>query len=126
MKKILIIDDEEAAVYGYKRYLTKRGFGVDSATNLEEGRRMLSRNEYDALLLDIRLPDGNALHALPSIREKYNSLLIAVVSGVQDPRSSDIALSAGADRYLVKPVRVGELCESVIEMLGNGLATREC
>jgi FixJ family two-component response regulator len=50
---------------------------------------------------------------------------IAVVSGMQDPHSAEQALTAGADRFFIKPMRISELCDDIIDMMENGATALE-
>jgi DNA-binding NarL/FixJ family response regulator len=55
-KRIFIIDDDEAAVFGYSRYLEKSGYVVSAAAYLKDGVGKLDRENFDAVVFDVRLP----------------------------------------------------------------------
>ncbi len=110
MPKILIIDDEEAAVFGYSRFFSKRGYSVQSAGTIEEGRSKMSCSCFDAVVLDLKLPDGNALEFIPEIRAVNENATIVVVSGMADRETQKAALNRGAHKFLVKPLQMETLC----------------
>ena len=56
--KLLLVEDEEAALFGYERYLTKNGYTVKGAGTLAEARGAIAADRFDAIVLDLKLPDG--------------------------------------------------------------------
>jgi DNA-binding response OmpR family regulator len=117
MHQILIVDDEEAAVFGYERYLAKRGYRVDSAGSLQEARDRLEADCYQAIILDLRLPDGNALDIIADIRQAHESMVIIVASGLNDEATVDQALRRGANRCVTKPLSMEHICTTLSEQL---------
>ncbi|MFP4164439.1 MAG: response regulator [Chitinispirillaceae bacterium] len=113
MPEILIIDDEEAAVFGFSRYFSKQGYSVQSAGTIEEGRRHIQSSSFDAVVLDIRLPDGNALEFIPEIKAFNQKTTVVVVSGLADNDTAQTAQEMGADDFLVKPLKMAALCEAL-------------
>jgi DNA-binding response OmpR family regulator len=118
-KRILIIDDDDAAVFGYTCYLSKSGYTVVSADCLTEGLRKIEAEEFDAVVFDICLPDGNSLEVIPKVRAKNTLLKILVISGLSDERTAQAAIDSGADGFLVKPLSIGELCTGITSTLEN-------
>lgn len=116
-RRILIIDDDEAAVFGYTCYLSKSGYTVVAVDCLAEGLRMIGTERFDAAVFDIRLPDGNSLEAIPGVRAKNALLKIFVISGLSDEKTKQAALASGADGFLVKPLSINELCAGIIHSL---------
>jgi two-component system, response regulator RegA len=116
-KRVLIIDDDDASIFGYTRFLAKAGFTVDSESYLLKGLQKLAKGPFDAAVFDVHLPDGNALEALSDVRARHPSIKIFVISGTSDPVVAQTALARGADRFLVKPVSIEELCDIIIVTL---------
>jgi len=116
-KKILIIDDDEAAVFGYTNYLSQEGYAITSAETLEDGLRSLSADRFDAVIFDVRLPDGNSLDAIPGVRAANPALRIFVISGLTDAATSQRAIGCGVDKFLVKPLSMSELCRTIAASL---------
>ena len=74
-------------------------------------------DEYRAVVLDMRLPDGDAINLIPEIRARSKDLKIVMVSGLSDEKVAAAALEKGADAYLLKPLAMKELCESLAQLL---------
>ena len=120
-RRILIIDDDDATVFGYERYLSAEGFSVESSDCLAEGLRKLGSKPFDAVVFDIRLPDGNALDIIPAVRAERVNTKIFVVSGLADAATERTALAAGADDFFVKPLAVNELCAGIAQSFEKGI-----
>ena len=118
-KKIFIIDDDDAAIFGYSRYLEKSGYVVSASAFLKEGLEKLSQENFDAVVFDVRLPDGNALDVIPQVRARNKAIKIFVISGLSDEKTCEAALAGGADEFLVKPIAIKDLCESISKTLEN-------
>jgi len=103
-KTILMVDDEPAVLFGYGRYFAKAGFETVDAGTLAEARRSISARRFDAVLLDLNLPDGNGLEWIRSLREEQPEIAIIVITGQGDVPTAVEAMRLGADNFLVKPV----------------------
>lgn len=105
---ILIIDDEPQIRKLLSITLQSNDFTVVEATSGKEGIRMVSTHPPDAVLLDLGLPDESGHDVLKHLREWFSNpiLIISVQSTEEDIVS---ALDNGANDYLVKPFRTGEL-----------------
>jgi DNA-binding NtrC family response regulator len=102
--KILLIDDEAATRFGFVRYLSSRGFEVLEAANLKEADKKLSSQKFDAVILDIKLPDGNGLDLIERIRKDSLEIPIIIITGVGDIPVAVDAMRRGADNFLTKPI----------------------
>jgi len=117
LQKILLLDDEETVILGYKRYLSGFGYTVQSASNLKDGRKELENENYDAVILDLNLPDGNSLDLIPEIRSKFENIVILVVTGESNIQTAVKAMRLGANNFLPKPISIDELCTVLIKTL---------
>ena len=106
---VLLIDDEPSVIFGYKKFLEKAGYATSEAGTLAEGRAKVEARRYDAVLLDMKLPDGNGVDFVPDIRALYPDIAIVIITGVGDVPAAVDALKKGADNFLTKPVDMGEL-----------------
>jgi len=106
---ILVLDDEEDVRVAIADYLSLKGFAVDGAATLAHARGALSASRYDAVVVDLRLPDGDGQDLIPEAREAYPDIGIIVVSGDDDVSSVVEAMRRGADNFLTKPVRMADL-----------------
>jgi DNA-binding NtrC family response regulator len=107
--KILLVDDEEAIRFGFSRYLSKKGYAVETASALSEAKEKLSTERYDAVLLDLTLPDGNGVDWIPELRESRGDLAIVVITGTGEVAVAVEAMRCGADNLLTKPVDMADL-----------------
>lgn len=113
---ILIIDDEPDICQLLQLSLSKHGYKVKYVHGLKEGMQFLSRQQPDVLFLDIHLPDGSGLDALPGIKTQYPNLPVITISAYDNGMEKQRALTAGAARFLPKPFNVGELQEILYEV----------
>ena len=120
VKRLLIVDDDEGTVFGYTLFFRRAGFSVESADDLAAGMEKLADDGFDAVIFDVRLPDGNAIDAIPALRARNKTIKIFVVSGLDDPEVGTAALGAGADKFLVKPLSVEELCARIAAAFAPG------
>ena len=107
--KILIIEDEIEMLENMKSSLEKENFVVETAGNYKEAISKVGVYEYDCILLDISLPDGNGLHLLKDIKDKGISDSVIIVSAKDSLDDKVEGLDLGADDYLPKPFYTAEL-----------------
>ncbi len=116
--RLLVIDDNKELTNIIKKYMETRGFEVLEAHTVEEAMNMIEREKrIDVILLDLMLPDMHGLEFLKIVREHEKNVAIIVITGVKDLNTAIEVMKAGADDYLVKPFRLGELEEKVNEIL---------
>jgi len=101
--RILIIEDEVTLGKTLSEGLKEFGYQNDVAENLNDGRYYLDIRNYDLVLLDWMLPDGNGIELIPEIKEKRPKTAIIVLSARDDKESEIEALKIGADDYVKKP-----------------------
>lgn len=107
--RLLVIEDEPALGSAVLAKLRSHGHAADWYCALEDARSALAATEYDFLVLDLGLPDGNGLDLVRSLRSEGAKLGILVATA-RDQISDRIAgLSEGADDYIVKPYDLDEL-----------------
>lgn len=106
--KILVIEDEPKTVAYLQRGLTEQGYAVDVAGNGIDGQHLALTGDYDAIVLDIMMPDRDGLSVLQALRrEKDTPVIMLTARGEVDDRIH--GLRSGADDYLVKPFSFLEL-----------------
>lgn len=106
---ILVVDDEPPLRKVLQTSLTARGFSVEEAGSGEQAIEILPQRAFDLVLLDINMPGMSGLEACRRIRTLMPQLGI-VMATVRDAESDIVrALEAGADDYITKPFRFGEL-----------------
>ena len=107
--KVLVVDDEESVVVTIKAILQLDGYNVATTTSGAKARAMVREVEYDLVLTDLRLEDGDGLDVLKAVRERYPETVTIMLTGYASLESAIQALRAGAYDYLVKPSEVEEL-----------------
>jgi two-component system OmpR family response regulator len=101
--RILIIEDEVTLNKTLSDGLKEFGYQNDVAENISDGRYFLSIRNYNLVLLDWMLPDGNGVDIIAEIKEQAPKTSIIVLSARDDKESEIEALRAGADDYVKKP-----------------------
>jgi DNA-binding NtrC family response regulator len=107
--KILLIEDDEGTRFGFVRYLSKANYIVHEATCLAETRKAVLSQRFDAVLLDLNLPDGNGLEWILEFRENYPDIPLIIITGFGDISIAVEAMRRGADNFLTKPVNMADL-----------------
>jgi two-component system OmpR family response regulator len=108
MTHILLIDDDDKVSEMLTRYLTNEGFRITSAFSGHEGEVAISNDSFDAVILDIMLPDLNGLEVLRRIRTT-SDVPVIMLTAKGDDVDRVIGLEMGADDYLAKPYFPREL-----------------
>ncbi len=111
---LLIVDDEESFRTLVAKELKRVGYAVEAAGTLEEARRLLARQSFHLVLLDVRLPDGSGLDLLNDIRESLPSTQVVILTAYGTVQEAIQAMKQGAHDFLTKPCKLGEL-EAVLE-----------
>lgn len=107
-KKILIVDDEPGIRDMIKEYISLDGFSADEAADGEEALELISKNEYDLLLLDVMMPKINGWKVLTKIRETSNVPVIMLTARGEE-YDKLFGFDLGADDYMIKPFSPKEL-----------------
>ncbi|MBD3320309.1 MAG: response regulator, partial [Chitinivibrionales bacterium] len=115
--RLLLVEDDDSALFGYQRYLKKAGYDPRGASTLQEAKEAISQNSFDAVLLDLKLPDGNALQWIPRIKSTYPGISIFVLTGVGDIPTAVKATKYGADHFLTKPIDMDDLKSNLAKSL---------
>ncbi|MBB1160461.1 response regulator [Aquariibacter albus] len=108
---LLLIDDDARLAEMLGDYLRQAGLDVTVAASLAEGRSQLARARWDALILDLMLPDGNGLDLTRELRAepRTRGLPLLMLTARGEPMDRVVGLELGADDYLPKPFEPREL-----------------
>ncbi len=101
VKRVLLVEDSSTYVFALRKILNALGVSVVVAGTLKAARAELVSGSFDALLLDLNLPDSSGLDTLHSMIDSYE-LPTVVITGNDDRSTAAAAILAGADDYLVK------------------------
>ncbi|GGB45481.1 two-component system response regulator OmpR [Shewanella inventionis] len=107
--KILVVDDDMRLRSLLERYLIEQGFQVRSAANAEQMDRLLERENFHLLVLDLMLPGEDGLSICRRLRQQENPIPIVMLTAKGDEVDRIIGLELGADDYLPKPFNPREL-----------------
>lgn len=120
MKKILIVEDDEAINNLIANTLRQEMYDCYSASTGKEGADMFEQRQYDLVLLDLMLPEINGYELLEFIKPTDTPVIIISAMGQVQDRIKGLRM--GADDYLAKPFQIGELLarvESVLRRAGR-------
>ena len=107
--KILIVEDEEDLLSSLIAFSKKESYQLDIAKNFSEASERIALYEYDCILLDITLPDGNGLDLLENLKKTHKTDGVIVISARNSLDDKIKGLDLGADDYLTKPFHFSEL-----------------
>ena len=117
LSRILVVDDDENIRIVFKMNLENRGYEVDSAANGQEALDKVSRRFYNIALIDIKLPDMEGTALLNILNEKLPKMKKIIVTGFPTIENAMKAVNEGADGYILKPVKMEVLIETIEEHL---------
>lgn len=111
--RILIVEDDPILMDGLNVGLGISGFTVDSVATCEDARAALATQNYDAMVLDLMLPDGSGLDILSELRRSKNDLPVVLLTARDQVSDRINGLDAGADDYVGKPFDLDELAARI-------------
>jgi len=117
MANVLIVDDEEMVCDAVVAVVRSMGHSVALALTLEEGLKKASSIMFDVVFLDIHLPDGDGLKALPKIAEVPSNPEVIIITGKGDPDGAELAIENGAWDYIEKPLSVDGVTLPILRAL---------
>jgi two-component system phosphate regulon response regulator OmpR len=107
--RLLVLDDEADLRAMLQRYLGENGFEVRAVGDAQQMQRLLQRERFDLLVLDLTLPGSDGLTVCRDLRAAGETLPILMLTARGDPVDRIIGLEMGADDYLPKPFNPREL-----------------
>jgi NADPH-dependent glutamate synthase beta subunit-like oxidoreductase/ActR/RegA family two-component response regulator len=119
MKPILIVEDEAILRESLRDWLTDAGYQVETAADGEEGLKMIGEQDFDLVLLDMRLPGKNGLQVLREAKTKKPQLKGVIITAYPSVETAVEAMKIGATEYLPKPLDLDDLDQLMKETLGE-------
>jgi len=107
--RVLIVEDDAVLRDGLRVGLAIGGFNADAVESCEEAEAVLKNHEFDAMVLDLMLPDGSGLDVLKSLRERRDTTPVLLLTARDRVADRIQGLDAGADDYLGKPFDLDEV-----------------
>lgn len=128
MTRILLLEDDISLIDGLEYSLQKNDFNVETVQSVGEALKRLSNmdqiNQYNLLLLDVTLPDGTGFDVCKKVRTVNNFIPIIFLTAADEEVNVIRGLDGGADDYITKPFKIGELCSRMRALLRRaGLST---
>ncbi|MDY6879087.1 MAG: response regulator [Thermodesulfobacteriota bacterium] len=119
--KILVVDDETAICMLLNEYLSFKGYEVTTVESGEEALAQYNRSKPDMVLLDIKMPGIDGLEVLSRIRKKDPDTGIIMMSAFADEATVQKALRTGADKYLEKPLDLGQIDDTLMRFANKSV-----
>lgn len=123
--KILIVEDERRLGQFIKKGLTEQSYTTNWVPNCHEARNALCETSYDAIILDLGLPDGDGLDLLKEWRRSSFNEPVLILSARDAVEDRIKGLDVGADDYLAKPFSLEELLARVRSLLRRQATVKE-
>ncbi len=118
--KILIVEDEIELLIAISNYLVKEQYICELADTYTKAQEKISIYEYDVILLDITLPDGNGIDLLKAIKQKNSHSGVIIISAKNSLNDKITGLDLGADDYMTKPFQLSELNSRIRAVIRRG------
>ncbi|WP_165310041.1 two-component system response regulator OmpR [Vibrio ziniensis] len=115
--KVLVVDDDARLRALLERYLSEQGFQVRSVANSEQMDRLLTRETFHIMVLDLMLPGEDGLSICRRLRNSNNMIPILMLTAKGDEIDRIVGLEIGADDYLTKPFNPRELLARIKAVL---------
>ena len=112
---VLIVDDDRAIRDLVKTLAARRGFVIDTANDGADAWRLIAENVYDAVLLDLMMPNMNGFDLVDRVRRDRSSLLPRIVIMTAFSRAGKVPVVEGVHSILRKPFDIGELLEHITD-----------
>jgi DNA-binding response OmpR family regulator len=112
MNRIFLVEDDLSLIDGLEFSLQKNGFHVNIARTVKEALTIFEDNNYDLLILDLTLPDGNGFEICKKIRQASNVPIIFLTASDEEVNIV-MGLELGADDYITKPFKLNELISRI-------------
>jgi DNA-binding response OmpR family regulator len=123
--RALLVESDSSSAGASRDVLETDGLSVDLATTARDGLSRALAVDYDVIVLALDLPDGNGLPVVQELRRQNRTSSILILSGPADKKTTVLALDAGADDFLTKPIAIDEFRARVRSLLRRSRAQRD-
>lgn len=124
MSTILIIEDDLTFSTMIKAWLSRKGFEVKTASTITRGITSIKQSQFDLILSDMRLPDGEGLNILDYLTSNHISTPLIIMTSYADVQNAVNAMKHGAFDYIAKPVQPDVLLEKINSALSSSLSIK--
>ena len=123
-ERIFVIEDDPGVSEVVTLLLSREGYPVEAAPSVEEGLRRIAAGAYDAVITDLKLPDGTGLDIVAGVRARRPRLPIIMITSYSSMESAIEALRAGANDYVIKPFDNEEFLRAIVRALNDRRVVR--
>lgn len=121
MTRVLIIDDEESICWGLSKLCSQMSIESESASSAERGLDLAAKNQFDLIVMDVRLPGLDGIAAIEKFHELLGKIPIITITAFGDLQTAIDAIQKGAFEYIVKPFEL----DTVRQKIQQAIATRD-
>ncbi len=121
-RRVLVVDDEAVVANSIRKILSRKGFSIEEAFTCKDALGQVFSKNYDLVLLDMRMADGNGMDVLQKIKAKKPELRVVIVTGYASIDTAVEAIQKGASDYMAKPFTPDELYTMTSRVLGSAAA----
>lgn len=107
--KILVIEDEQSLAESIQSYLSNEGYVCEISTDYQSAHLKINVYDYDCVVVDINLPDGNGLALVEELKDNESESGIIIISARNSLDDKIKGLDIGSDDYMTKPFHLSEL-----------------
>ncbi len=119
MSAILLIEDDLTFSTMIKAWLSRKGFEIETASNIARGLTLIKHSQFDLILSDMRLPDGEGLNILDYLTSNNISTPLIIMTSYADVQNAVNAMKHGAFDYIAKPIQPDILLEKINSALSD-------
>lgn len=118
-QKILIIEDDQAFGMMLKGWLKRNGYEPSLSLKAEAAKSELAKEQFDLVLTDLRLPDGDGIEVLHWVKERKKDIPVIIMTSYGEVNTAVAAMKLGAEDFLEKPVNPSVLQEKLVQSLSK-------
>ncbi len=112
-EKVLLVDDEEDFLDAVAERMRARGIEVSTTTSARDALEMIAQKSYDAIVMDLMMPELEGTEALKAIKNRNGELQVILLTGYVTPEQVDQAMKFGAMDIIEKPPDLDVLIEKI-------------
>jgi DNA-binding NtrC family response regulator len=112
-EKVLLVDDEKEFIETLAERMQNRGMDVSSTTSAVEALKMAEEEAYDAIILDLKMPEMDGIEVLATLKERHPELQVILLTGHATVQKGIEAMKLGAMDFLEKPFDIKVLSEKI-------------
>jgi two-component system response regulator HydG len=117
--KVLIVDDEEVVRLSHLRSLQSANCKTEVAEDGLKAIRVMEEQDFDVILLDIRMPNLDGMEVLKTIKQRWPESEVVVITGYPTIESAKEAVRLGAHNYIAKPVGPAEVIKAANDAMNQ-------